>query len=605
MNELDALQTPIVATPNTDPMQYITQPSSLQMGNDPLSGQPNAGPQPPSTLPQMGQGQPSSAPMPDDRLTALATQPSDLMLQAAAVHHARGADTLNSISKALVGDTAMRITRNSDGSYSAVPQETTPGQRWGRIAAIALAGAAKGFGAGQGPGGMGRAASAGLDVGMQAQQMQQDNTMKLASDMNKQDRDRLLFNANMAMMDQNLISARFKNQTDKVKFGLDVQDNLLKNAQTLRENGAQFAGHYGSLAEMYAAAKDPNSVQAHTGQNGIYIPITTFDKDGVPNGIDGFILPEDARKKLNTSRIEIPTKKPDPKDPTKLIDGDPIVHEPGTITGEDLATEIKNEHLNENNLTMTGFQAGLRQREVVVAEKKAPAEIAKDYAQAGKDAADKAAANVGTWSLQEDRNGNSIWANNKTLETRPANGVEHVGTAAKAQTALDNKYGGMKKAVNFANGYLAAVANDPSKATGSDDEALQEQYFNMTRTDKGFRLNQPLLNRLNDSQPWIGSMKSKAYHALYGSWFSPEQRQQIVNTMNTVAQENGLDEHGNYTPNADAVMHPAVEPPAPGGGGGGAPPTGAIPYYQNGKLVGYYPDASKKPGTYVDLTKGQ
>ena len=39
------------------------------------------------------------------------------------------------------------------------------------------------------------------------------------------------------------------------------------------------------------------------------------------------------------------------------------------------------------------------------------------------------------------------------------------------------------------------------------------------------------MNRLKDSQSWMGSMQGKAYHAATGQWFPDEMRKELVNTM--------------------------------------------------------------------------
>jgi hypothetical protein len=42
----------------------------------------------------------------------------------------------------------------------------------------------------------------------------------------------------------------------------------------------------------------------------------------------------------------------------------------------------------------------------------------------------------------------------------------------------------------------------------------------------------------------MDSWRGKAYHAVNGTWFAPEQRKQIVDTMNSLANSKGVEGPG-------------------------------------------------------------
>jgi hypothetical protein len=107
-------------------------------------------------------------------------------------------------------------------------------------------------------------------------------------------------------------------------------------------------------------------------------------------------------------------------------------------------------------------------------------------------------------------------------------------TEAAAKSAV-----GANAAINYANTYLSG-----GKFTGAGDEALQDQYFEMAKPSSGFRMNQSQIDQLHSMTSWMGSAEGAAYHAATGTWFNPEQRQQIVQTMNDLAKSKGIDVTG-------------------------------------------------------------
>jgi hypothetical protein len=135
-------------------------------------------------------------------------------------------------------------------------------------------------------------------------------------------------------------------------------------------------------------------------------------------------------------------------------------------------------------------------------------------------------------------------------DTIPAGAVSLSG-----QSSENLKSGGADAptidALRYANDYLQSGA-----FTGTSDEALQDQFFQMAKPSTGFRMNQAQIDQLHKMSSWMNSLEGWAYHKAKGTWFAPEQRQQIVQTMNDLAKSKGID--------------PTKLPPA-GGGAAQAP----------------------------------
>ena len=159
-------------------------------------------------------------------------------------------------------------------------------------------------------------------------------------------------------------------------------------------------------------------------------------------------------------------------------------------------------------------------------------EVVKDLGETGEKPPQVHVSAGGTWTLAEDGQGKPILFNSKTGQTQAApEGMQKTGTAAKAQAATAPVQG----ALDYATDYLNKKAY-----TGPGDEALQEKFFELAKPSTGFRMSQPQMDMLRNSASWMNSLEGKAHHALTGTWFSDKQRQQIVDTMNQLAQAKGI-----------------------------------------------------------------
>lgn len=145
--------------------------------------------------------------------------------------------------------------------------------------------------------------------------------------------------------------------------------------------------------------------------------------------------------------------------------------------------------------------------------------------------AKKSDTEAGTWSLQEDKDGKPILMNSKTGETKPANGIQKSGTKAKADEATQKELEPLDSDEQFADDYL-----NNGVFTGPKDEALQEKYFDLAKPSTGFRMSQPQIDMLQNSRNWMGSAEAHLRHMENGTWFSNDQRRQIVSAMHDLAE---------------------------------------------------------------------
>jgi hypothetical protein len=171
----------------------------------------------------------------------------------------------------------------------------------------------------------------------------------------------------------------------------------------------------------------------------------------------------------------------------------------------------------------------------------------------------------GTWALDEDKDGKPVLFNSKTGETKAAPNIQKAGTASKAQAALDKVNEPIDAAMNYANDYAAN-----GRFTGSGDEALQEKFFELAKPSVGFRMTQPQIDLLQNSRNWMGTAEAHLRHATKGTWFSDDQRKEIVQTMKDLAAAKKKTSGGASAPASTAqpaakggfnwAEHPLVKP---------------------------------------------
>jgi hypothetical protein len=530
-------------------------PASVIDPNNPIVP-PDAPPgvqQMPNPIPQVG-----ASPQPAVQQQPQAPQGAgtDPELQAAAVHHDRVANALQDALKAMSGGgQAMRLKKNTDGTVDVVPIDKTPGQMWGDIAKAALSGATKGFAAGQGPGGQARALAAGYDQGANQQQQQTDQTLANAQKINDQNRQKQLFNANMAMMDQKLIQATNDNQRSGAKFTDEMQKSSLDTLKNLDDMGAEELATWKTPDEMAQQYNtNPKIQQFHNGQGGHTLPVTT--SDGVTHL---YGIPEDMGNQFNKTPKSVDQWT---LDSTGKPVNNPLTIGPGQMRQKDIAAAIKAAAIQQQNVMKASLDAQnaikdteIKKEEADTKKSVAPSEINKNNAEAG--AAGSAV--KGTLEMGENAQGQTVLYNNKTGAVTAAPGLQKVGTAAKQQAALEKDIGPGRDAMNFADSYLQG-----GKFTGPKDEALMEKYFDLAKPSTGFRMSKPQQDMLKNSQSFFDSMKASGRHQLTGTWFSDNQRKQIHDAMGELAaakergarQVYGMPTGGNPAPPAGVPKPP-------------------------------------------------
>lgn len=160
--------------------------------------------------------------------------------------------------------------------------------------------------------------------------------------------------------------------------------------------------------------------------------------------------------------------------------------------------------------------------------------------------------NQGTWTLDEDKDGKPVLFNSKTGDTKAAPaGIQKSGTFAKGEA----KTAPMKSALEYASDYGSRATH-----TGSGDEALMEKFFELAKPSTGFRMSQPQIDMLKNAQSWMGSLEAHLRHATTGTWFSDDQRNQIVGTMHDLAKSNGLEGEKNTSTPVTSPQRPAGVP---------------------------------------------
>lgn len=249
---------------------------------------------------------------------------------------------LDAVATALAGPTSYQVTRNTDGTVSAQPMPSTEGDKWGKIAAAALGGAATGIGQGQGINALPRAAAAGFGFGSQIPAQQQSQAEQAADFQNKQ----LIQRANNALLDQKIIQERFQNQIEPELWNEHMTDHMLDTESKLENLGAIYHGEFNNAAELadYGAANQ-GAVDAHTGKYGsVLLPIPR------PDGkVAVYEIPADTAKQ-RTTEDHVLDRWGLAADGSGDITHTPVTMLAGSGTNGDWATAVK-ANIDANNKT--------------------------------------------------------------------------------------------------------------------------------------------------------------------------------------------------------------------------------------------------------------
>ena len=147
----------------------------------------------------------------------------------------------------------------------------------------------------------------------------------------------------------------------------------------------------------------------------------------------------------------------------------------------------------------------------------------------------------------------------KAVSIKAGDTIPKGAVSLSGQSAENSKAGSADEptvaALKFANDYLSSGA-----FTGPSDEALQDQFFQLAKPSTGFRMNQAQISQLHEMASWMDSWKGRLYHLEHGTWFAPEQRANIVKTMNDLAASKGMETGGNKAPEGGAAENWVRDP---------------------------------------------
>ena len=172
---------------------------------------------------------------------------------------------MNVVSNILSGGSgAYRMQHNPDGTTVIEPAQATTGEKWGRIAAAALTGAAAGLSHSVGTNALPQAAAAGFQAGMQLPVEQTKQREQEASFQNKQ----LLQQANrIHLTQQTYILAQQAKMNDQ-KMNKETEDTLNQYAGYLSDGGTDLGKMDPSdpNAAMNLARTQPGAMDAFLGK---------------------------------------------------------------------------------------------------------------------------------------------------------------------------------------------------------------------------------------------------------------------------------------------------------------------------------------------------
>jgi hypothetical protein len=304
-----------VLAPNASPP--ITPDTDMpNTGMPPVSAlnQPPVSPQSADDLANMMRGQ-----------TTPAHQDPEMV---AGAHHQNWlAHVMDTVGNILGGDTTLHVTKHPDGSVDVTHDPSTEGEKLGRVAAAALVGASRGLAVGQGPGGAARAVAAGTQSGLQqpAQQLEQANQEATA------EQERMTRGANIARLNQETVRTAWDNAHLNRNDLQQQADRALNHKTTLDNMGAipvaMNVTDHDQLTRF--GVSDPQSVQAHMGQNG---EMLYSEPDG-KNGVNFYRIPADVSKQRTTDDDHWTATVLDPNDMTKTIE-QPHITKAGMETNE-------------------------------------------------------------------------------------------------------------------------------------------------------------------------------------------------------------------------------------------------------------------------------
>jgi len=296
----------------------------------------------------------AAPPSPVDTVNASQSTMLDPEVIAGHAHQSWLARILDAAGTILGGDKTVHVTKHTDGSVSVTQDPSTMGEKWGRVAAAVIGGAAKGFAAGQGPGGAAKAVGAGYDFGQQQSEQRLTQANAQANAANAQ----LMAQANHAMLDQQIIAQQFNNRVNPIKFAQEQTEYATNIAGRLHDQGGTMIAHVKNMQEAATYANsNPTAIAAHMGQNGYLVPVPNAD-----GSVDIWQVPNDTGKQKYMKDSPYQVAKLDPDNPGKVL-WETHVTPGGTYSNSDLALRDKGQLADNNKIIQTAQERGTAAQE--------------------------------------------------------------------------------------------------------------------------------------------------------------------------------------------------------------------------------------------------
>lgn len=309
------------------------------------------------------------------------SHPNTIEAVAAGVHHSRLANMLSKVGDLLGGNTSYKLIQNADGSVDVHPQASTPGEKWGRVAQVALQGMAKGWAAGQGPGGMAKALNAGVQTGTQIAADRTKEANDLSQQYTAQNRAKILFDANHKLLVLRTAKEIYDQQRQQ-HLDNNTDDDRTNFINTTAKNAHADQHVFDTQEDLANAYNDPNSDLAQAEKEHRATIFHTPDPTH-PERVTINITPQDRMTDLANEDWTPKQAHFDPNDLTKPVyftDGKTIIG--GHLTREALNTAQQNQE-NANEQVKSQYAAAVQAKKDKDAENKLKAgQTAAQFAEA-------------------------------------------------------------------------------------------------------------------------------------------------------------------------------------------------------------------------------
>ena len=255
-----------VAAPTNPVSMQPPSPIQLDPASVPALGGDNLGPYTPQPAPVSS----VDAPQLTDTIPS-ETAPNNPDIERN-YHEATWRRILDRVGTILGGDQTIHMHKDTDGNITVTHDPSTGGEKWGRIAAAALGGAAKGLANSQGPGGLAKAAGAGVEYGMNIPKQEQENVDAQATAEQK----RMEANANMAKLHQDAYLGMMRNNT--LQVAMDEKSAQLTNDYVEKLKSSPDAKDYGPISGpddlMRITSENADFLKHHTGLVMSAVPVS-------------------------------------------------------------------------------------------------------------------------------------------------------------------------------------------------------------------------------------------------------------------------------------------------------------------------------------------